>query len=135
MITPEWRPEAKQLRQFALICPFGFAAVGLVVWRSTGAVWPAALLGALGVLACVVGLVQPERIRAVYIGLLAISVPIGWVVSGFLLRLVFFGVITPVGLLFRIVGRDALRLRRPATDSYWLEHEPRDDAAGYFRQA
>jgi Saxitoxin biosynthesis operon protein SxtJ len=135
MITPVWRPGAKQLRQFGVISLFGFTAMGLVFWRSAGALWLATVFAAFGVLVCIVGLIRPQRIHPVYATLLAISLPIGWLVSGVLLRLVFFGVVTPIGLLFRILGRDALTLHRPPGDSYWRDHKPQDDAASYLRQS
>lgn len=135
MITPEWRPDARQLRQFAWISLVGFPALGFLLWRAHGAPWLAAALAALGVLVWLVGLARPERIRIVYVALLAVSVPIGWVVSGVLLRLVFYGVVTPLGLLFRATGRDALSLRRPRASSYWQDLDPHEDGASYFRQA
>jgi len=39
-----------------------------------------------------------------------------------LLALVFFIVVTPLGLAMRMLGKDPLRLRRPAgAESYWSE--------------
>jgi len=135
LITPQWHPDTKLLRQFAVVSLFGFGAMAALAWRAHGAGWPPVLLAAFGVLVCVVGLLRPDWIRPVYVALLAISLPIGWVVSGLLLRAFFYGVVTPVGLLFRALGRDALQLRRPAGDSYWKDHDAPDDPAGYFRQA
>ncbi len=135
MINPQWRPDARQLRQFAWVSLVGFPALGLLLWRAHGAPWVAAVLAALGVLVWLVGLVEPNRIRIVYVALLAVSVPIGWVVSGVLLRLVFYGVVTPLGLLFRVVGRDALSLRRPQGPSYWRDLDSHEDGASYFHQA
>ena len=135
MITPEWRPGTNQLRQFAIICLFGFPALGIAISRSSGLAWPFTLLAALGVVVCLIGLAWPRGVYPVYVALLAISLPVGWVVSGILLRLVFFGVITSVGLLFRLLRRDPLRLRRPPGVSYWRDHDPQADAADYFRQA
>jgi hypothetical protein len=56
-------------------------------------------------------------------------------VSNALLRLVFYGVITPVALVFRLVRRDALALRRPAGNSYWRDVDPPGDPGSYFHQA
>jgi fucose 4-O-acetylase-like acetyltransferase len=135
MITPQWRPDARQLRQFAWISLVGFPALGVMLWRAHGSLRLSAGLAVVGVLVWLVGLVQPNRIRPVYVALLAISLPIGWVISGVLLRLVFYGVVAPVGLLFRVAGRDALSLRRPAGPSYWRDLDSPEDAASYFRQA
>jgi polyferredoxin len=135
MITPQWRPDERQLRQFAWISLVGFPALGVLLWRAHGTPLSAMVLSAFGVLVWLVGLLEPKRIRFVYVALLAISVPIGWVVSNLLLRAVFYGVVTPVGLLFHLVGRDALSLRRPQGPSYWRDLEAHEDAASYFRQA
>ena len=136
MITPQWRPDTKQLRQFAGISLFGFAALGVVAWRVHGAVWLAALCAAFGAVVSIVGLVQPDRIRPIYVVLLAISLPVGWMVSGLLLRLVFFGVFAPAGLVLRLFGRDALSLHRPAgRSSHWRDLDAPDDPGSYFRQA
>jgi hypothetical protein len=135
LITPQWHPDSKVLRQFAVVSLFGFGAMAVAVWRAHGAGWPPALLAAFGVLVCVIGLLRPSRIRPIYVALLAISLPIGWVVSGLLLRIFFYGVVTPIGVLFRALRRDPLQLRRPTSRSYWQDHDAPDDPAGYFRQA
>jgi hypothetical protein len=135
MITPQWRPDERQLRQFAWISLAAFPALGVLLWRAHGTLRSAMVLSAFGVLVWLVGLSEPKRIRFVYVALLAVSVPIGWIVSNLLLRAVFYGVVTPVGLLFRLVGRDALLLRRPPHRSYWRDLEGHEDPASYFRQA
>jgi len=135
MITPQWRPDERQLRQFAWVSLVGFPVLGALLWRAHGTALPATVLSAFGVLVWLVGLLEPKRIRIVYVTLLAISVPIGWVVSNLLLRVVFYGVVTPLGLVFRLTGRDALSLRRPQGSSHWRDLEASEDAASYFRQA
>ena len=135
MITPQWRPDERQLRQFAWVSLVGFPVLGALLWRAHGTALPAMVLSAFGVLVWLVGLLEPKRIRIVYVTLLAISVPIGWVVSNLLLRVVFYGVVTPLGLVFRLTGRDALSLRRPQVSSHWRDLESSEDAASYFRQA
>ena len=41
------------------------------------------------------------------------------------LGLLFYFVITPMGLIMRMAGKDPLRLRwRPEADSYWIERAP-----------
>jgi hypothetical protein len=41
--------------------------------------------------------------------------------------------LAPVAFILRVSGRDALRLRKPDTASYYLEHERRD-LSSYYRQ-
>lgn len=47
------------------------------------------------------------------------------VTSPIILGLMFYLVITPIGFLMRLFGKDFLRLRRdPACQSYWIRREP-----------
>lgn len=44
------------------------------------------------------------------------------VVSPLLIIVLFYGVVTPIGLAMRAVGKDTLRLRRdPQSPSYWID--------------
>ena len=41
------------------------------------------------------------------------------------MRLLFFGVITPIGVAMRLTGRDPLRRRHdPSASSYWILRRP-----------
>lgn len=46
------------------------------------------------------------------------------IVSPIVLSLLFFSVVTPVGLLMRAFGKDPLRLRRNGSPSYWIMRQP-----------
>jgi hypothetical protein len=52
------------------------------------------------------------------------------------LALLFFGVFTPVALLFKLIGRDVLaRHQRPEVPTYWTAHPAVKDVRSYFRQS
>jgi hypothetical protein len=135
MIAPSWYPSRRQLRQFAVICVFGFGLIALLVWSQTGSTRAPMILAGVGVAAFLVGLPFPTAIRPLYALLMAIALPIGWVLSNILLMIIFYLAFTPLGLVFRLMGRDPLRIRKPIVDSYWIDHPPRTDAASYYRQA
>lgn len=46
---------------------------------------------------------------------------IGKIVSPIVLGIIFLGIVTPVSILTRLFGRDELRLKRHATNSYWID--------------
>ena len=47
------------------------------------------------------------------------------VISPVILGIIFYGVLTPIGLILRVRGRDILRLRFDRTAaSYWIAREP-----------
>jgi hypothetical protein len=56
------------------------------------------------------------------------------VVSPLVLGLIFFGVFTPVGMLMRAFGRDAMARRfEPQARSYWVRRDPPGPADDSFR--
>ena len=59
----------------------------------------------------VVTMTAPRVFRPAAVVWLGLSHIVGAVVSRILLAVVFFGLVTPIGLLRRALGRDALRLR------------------------
>jgi len=47
------------------------------------------------------------------------------IVSPVVLAIMFYGVVTPMGVLMRAFGKDSLRLRRSgAAQSYWIKRDP-----------
>ena len=50
---------------------------------------------------------------------------LGRVLSPIILGVIFFAVFTPVGLVMRFMGRDAMKRRwEPAAPSYWVKRDP-----------
>lgn len=136
MITPNWSPGDRQLRQFGWACLPGFAVVGFfVAYRIFGSVNAAYALIGFGVLCLLASLVRPGLLLPIYTVLMAITMPIGWCLSHILLRLFFYGVLTPIGFVFRMIGRDPLMIRKPDGSSYWREHTQRTDPLTYYRQS
>ena len=64
-----------------------------------------------------------------------LTFPIGFVLSYVILGVLFFGIITPAGLLLRLAGKDPLERRwEPDASTYWVDsREPRAKSA-YFKQ-
>ncbi|CAN4275727.1 hypothetical protein MCERHM32_01565 [Methylophilaceae bacterium] len=46
---------------------------------------------------------------------------LGKIVSPIVLGIIFFGLITPIALIARLLGRDELKLKRPKKSTYWSE--------------
>jgi hypothetical protein len=129
-----WRPASRTLRQFA-VCWMIF--VGLLALR-VGAhdryfaigVPLAALAAGFGF----AGLVWPPAVRPLFVALTVVTFPIGWVVSRVLLAVLFYGVFTPVGLVMRWLGRNALELRlQTGRSTYWVSKPAAENSCRYFR--
>jgi len=64
-----------------------------------------------------------------------LSLVMGWIMTRVILTIVFFVVLTPIGLLQRLVGRRAFDVAfRTAAETYWKPRASAFDAASYEKQ-
>ena len=90
---------------------------------------------AVGVATLALGVVWPRAVLPEYVILNAIALPIGLVVSTVILLLIYYVVLTPLGLVLRLCGHDSMKKRlEPERESYWTERRPPDSVKRYFRQ-
>jgi hypothetical protein len=73
----------------------------------------------LTVLALGAALIRPQWFRGFYRGGMKISFQIGQVIGKVMLTLFFFIVVTPMGLLLRLLGKDLLQMRRNDDKTWW----------------
>jgi hypothetical protein len=121
-------PSSRDLTILALIFLVIPGAIGaysvFLKHSSTGYVWIAA-----GTVLCLARLIPP-LFKAMYRLWIGLSVVLGYFVSRILLTLIFFLIITPLGLVMRIVGRDPMdRKWDPEATSYWIEREQEPDTS------
>ncbi len=48
---------------------------------------------------------------------------LGKIVSPIVLGIVFFLVVTPTGIIMRLIGKDSLNLKKKNYESYWIEKD------------
>ena len=135
MMTLNLKPPRRELRQFALICLVGFALLGGVLrWRFGFQTAPV-VLWILAPVVAGLGLAAPVAVKPLYVALMVAAFPIAWVVSHIMLGITYYGIITGIAVIFRLIGRDALgrKFDRRAT-TYWIQRRPTTDMSRYFRQ-
>ena len=82
------------------------------------ALWGAGLMLLLG------GLLTPRLLEGVYTVWMGIAFGLGWVVSRAILVLLFYLVITPIGMLARLLGKKFIDITFPqAGESYWISRQ------------
>jgi hypothetical protein len=126
-------PSRKDLRSFGLILTAGFTVIGLfpvVVGGRPPAAWPfvVALVFLLPAAIAPAVLRQPYRAWMVLGGIL------GWINTRVILGAVYYFMLTPLGVVMRLLGRDPLRrtLDRQA-DTYRVTRDARP-ASHFERQ-
>ncbi len=128
-------PSSRELKVFGLIVLLFFGLVGGLVWWRWE--WLKVSIGIWSVGGLVTALffaVRGLRLPLYLVWMNAVY-PIGWLVSHLLLGIVYYLVMTPIGLIMRLLGRDPLerKIDRSA-ESYWTRHDPAAKSERYFRQ-
>jgi hypothetical protein len=134
LIQINWNPDRKQLRNFGLTMLGMLVAFGaLLAWKYHA---PKALYGcaAGGAVVALCGIFLPPAGLALYKAWMGLGFCLGAVMSPVFLALVYFLILTPVGLLLRAGGRDSLQRRRRADRSFWRKIDHRTRKESYERQ-
>lgn len=124
----------RDLRKFGLVVGGVFVAIGLLfLWRHPNRTpyfaWPGGVL-------MVAGAVLPRVLKWVYVAWMSIAFVLGFLMAHVILTLLFILVITPMGLIARLTGKDFLSLKLDRTAAtYWLPRAQKSkSAADYERQ-
>lgn len=129
-------PENKDLRIFALagLVMSIIIATLLYATQDLAIKWSLCIVGA-GLSLFVLSLVYVRAVKFFYLALTIVAYPIGTILSVVVLAIFYYLIITPVGLIFKIIGRDVLRRNyRFNSDSYWVSHKMPDNIKRYFQQ-
>jgi hypothetical protein len=136
LIEINWYPKQKELRNFAIIALIASLLIAtlLYVLKGVRIEWAIVIIAAgLGIFLS--SFISLKLTRIIYLGLILATFPIGWAISMILLTAFYFLLITPLGLLFRLLGRDPLyRKSDSAAKSYWLPRREPDNLDRYFHQ-
>ena len=69
-------------------------------------------------------LILPSMLKPIYIVWMTFAVILGWFMTRVILSLLFYMIITPIGLVLRIFGKDFLELKKQAVQgSYWNQRD------------
>ncbi len=98
----------KELRQFGLLIGGIFTVIGL---------WPPVLRGepirwwAVGVGGglMLLGAVVPHLLAPLHAAWMWVGHVLGWINTRILLGLVFYGILVPIAIIFRFIGRDTMK--------------------------
>ena len=136
MIEINWNPKKKELRDFGYIALIATIVLSLLLYflKHLATHWIIIIIGA-GFIVFLCSLISAKITRIIYLGLILVTFPIGWVVSYLVMTIFYFLIITPIGLLFRVTGHDPLnRNFDPNTKSYWQKRQAPDKLDRYFHQ-
>src|SRR5262245_59799956 len=117
IIHVDWNPTQRKIRQFGGLLAFFMLLISWRVCRK-GHVDAAVAVAAAGVIVGAAIAALPRLGLRIYQVWMVAAFIIGTIVSTVMLILLYYGVVTPLGLFFRVRGRDVLGLARDQRESY-----------------
>ena len=128
-------PSSREVCDFAR---FWLPAVclGLAFWATFRAdSMLAILLTTVGLASLLLGFTRPGWLRPLYIGWMTVTFPLSWIIAHLLVVIIYFVVITPIGMVMRFTGHDPLaRQFDREAQSYWIPRRHDSDRRRYLRQ-
>lgn len=112
-------------REFGLVVGGVFTLLG-AWWTYRGKFLPPAyVLTIVGLALILFGLVAPRLLLAPRKAWMKLAEVLAFVSSRIILAIIYFLVLTPIGLVKRAMGWDPLHRRAASSDSYWLPYPSR----------
>jgi hypothetical protein len=129
-------PSIRELRQFAGIWfPVFWMIVAGILYFGADSPTLAGVAAIFGILVGGVGIYRPAFIHPIYLGWMYAAYPVGWAMSHILLGIVFYVILTPIGLVMKLCRYDPMRRSiRTGEITYWGRYEPPANKNQYFRQ-
>ena len=96
---------------------FLMVVAGFLFWRGRESF---EVLLISGLILCVLGLTIPVILKPIYWVWMVFATILGWIMTRVILSLLFYVVITPIGVFSRLFGNQFLELKwDKSKDSYW----------------
>ena len=121
MNNQSFRPE----REFGLIVGGAFLLLATWWWYRGKYATAVDVLFLIGTLLLLLGLIAPRALRYPRRAWMFLAEILGYISTRIILALVFFLVVTPIGVAKRLFGWDPLGRRGVATESYWKPYSDR----------
>ena len=136
LIEINWNPSDKELGRFGRIAIIASILVATLLYATKGLAFKwCVLIAGIGFLFFLSSILSMIVTKWIYLGLTLITFPIGMAISLVLLAGFYYLLLTPVGLVFRLIRRDSLRRKcDTAAKSYWIARRPADNLKRYFNQ-
>ena len=121
---------SEEIRKFGLVIAIALGVVGSFVYYKSGSFNVPQWLWGIGLLFLILGFILPSVLRPIYKIWMLFAFFIGGIVSRVILTVLFYVVLTPIGLVMRIFGKDILNKTLDKNQrSYWVKK----DLSGYTK--
>lgn len=128
------KEDKRSLRKFGLTVGIVLLLFGIVLYLFDKPSF--VYLGVIGLLLIILGVLLPNLLKPINKLWMTLAIILGWFMSRVILTILFYVIVTPIGFLIKIFGRDFLKLKTDnSLSSYWEEREKKvSDKIDFERQ-
>ncbi len=114
------KPDKKELRKFAITIWAVLSIIGgIILWQKKDIGF---ILWTIGILILLPGLFWPKILEPIYKVWMTFALLLGFVMNHLILAMMFYVVITPIGIVKRMIKKDPLQISlNRAIESYWIK--------------
>lgn len=122
-------------RAFGIVMAVACLVIAGIIWfKDATSPWPVGLAGAAAIL-LVLGFFWQAPLRPLNRLWLKFGDLLHKIISPLVMGIIFFFIVTPIGLLMRLCGKDPMRMKlEPDSDSYWIERDDQTAANDMTKQ-
>jgi len=123
----------EEIRKFGIVIGSILLIIGVILLWKRNIYYP--ILMIIGIFLFVGGLSIPIILKPIYIIWMIFATIMGWLMTRFILSLLFYGLITPISLIARLMGKKFIYLRwDKINNSYWNYRSNKVQNVDYEKQ-
>jgi hypothetical protein len=125
-------PTKSQQRYFGIAVASALLVLAWIVWRSFASITLSGVVGFSGIVFASLYYSLPSSQRKLILLFRTITYPVQWIMTLAVLAIVYYGVLTPIAIWYRISGKSIRKTDAEAT-SNWRPMNLPSDPDSYFR--
>tara|TARA_B100000073_G_C23624645_1_gene529994 strand:- start:85 stop:495 length:411 start_codon:yes stop_codon:yes gene_type:complete len=111
------KTDKKSIRSFGVTIGIILLAIAITLFAKNNL-----FLKSLGIISSVfliLGIIAPIMLKPFYLIWMIFAMILGWIMTRVILSLIFYFIVTPIGIIARLLGEDFLALKKVSSNSYW----------------
>lgn len=119
------KSEKSDLRKFGISVGIILMLIaGFLFWKEKESFQ---ILLTIGVVLCIFGVAIPAVLKPIYWIWMILATILGWIMTRVILSLLFYVILTPIGLIARFLGKQFIELRWDKTYSTYWNYRNKDE--------
>ena len=128
------KTDTKNLRDFGFIMALAFMIITVIFYLKHRIYLKPIIIGSFLFLGA--GIFRPQALKQLYIIWMKLANILSWIMTRVILSIIFILVVTPLGFIVKLTGKDLLDLKiDKEARSYWIKVEKKEfNKEDYYRQ-